>query len=110
MKRSLSIAAIILLSLLLTACLASDARTSEPGVFTIEKQPTTTELTRLDVCYSSKSPTQESNWYALEKGIYEKYGLDVNLISVNGGSKAAAALISGDVDICTMASPGKIWS
>jgi NitT/TauT family transport system substrate-binding protein len=106
MKRSLSIAAIILLSLLLTACLASDARTSEPGVFTIEKQPTTTELTRLDVCYSSKSPTQESNWYALEKGIYEKYGLDVNLISVNGGSKAAAALISGDVDICTMASPG----
>ena len=55
-------------------------------------------------CYSSKSSTQAAIWYALDRGLFEKYGLKVDLVSLGRGeAKAAAALIAKDVDICTMA-------
>ncbi len=76
--------------------LSAPAATGTPG------------LTSVSACYSQKSATQASIWYALEKGIFRKYGLDVDLVSIGGGAKAAAALISQDVDFCTMASPSVV--
>ncbi len=57
----------------------------------------------LDVCYSSVSATQSVAMYALENGIYDKYGLDVNLVFIEGGSIATSALIAGEMDICQIA-------
>lgn len=60
-------------------------------------------LTPVNVCYSALSGTQATVWYAYEKGIFTKYGLDVNLVSMSGGSAAINSLISGDMDICQAA-------
>lgn len=61
------------------------------------------ELIDVNVCYSAPSTTQSVPWYALEKGIFEKYGLRVNLFRVQGSSQAVTALITGDADICQAA-------
>jgi len=65
-------------------------------------KPTSQALTPLKVCYSAPTSTQSTVWYALEKGLFKKYGLDVSLTQVAGGSKAITALLSGDVSICQM--------
>lgn len=38
-------------------------------------------------------------YYGVRSGIFAKYGLAVDIVSVNNGSAAAAALIGGDADI-----------
>jgi len=38
-------------------------------------------------------------YYGVRSGIFTKYGLAVDIVSVNNGSAAAAALIGGDADI-----------
>jgi NitT/TauT family transport system substrate-binding protein len=69
--------------------------------------PKTTEtpaaLTPVNVCYSALAGTQAVAWYAYEKGIFQKYGLKVNLVSITGGSAAVSTLVSGDMDICQVA-------
>lgn len=57
----------------------------------------------LTVCYTQPSATQALTWYAFEKGFFEKHGLQVNLVQMSGGSKAIAAMISGDIEICQIA-------
>ncbi|HEY5158068.1 MAG TPA: ABC transporter substrate-binding protein [Anaerolineales bacterium] len=61
---------------------------------------TTLALIPVNVCYSALAGTQVVTWYAYENGLFEKYGLKVNLVSIGGGSKSVTALISGDMDIC----------
>jgi NitT/TauT family transport system substrate-binding protein len=68
--------------------------------------PTPTELTSIDVCYSANSASTVVMWYAQEEGLFEKYGLEVNLEYISSGSSAVAALIAGDVDICMVAGAG----
>ena len=100
----------MLLLFIITAACSAPQQADIPMVSespSVVKTPTTVS-TAVTACYSQKSVTQASIWYAIEKGLFNKYGLDVNLISMGGGAKAAAALISGDVDFCTMASPGVV--
>lgn len=58
-------------------------------------------LIPVNVCFSAQSGTQATAWYAYEKGLFEKYGLKVNL--VNAGATATTTLLSGDMDICQVA-------
>lgn len=60
-------------------------------------------LIKVNVCNSSSSGTQVVTAYALEKGIFATHGLDVTLVTINSGSRAIAALISGSVQLCQMA-------
>ena len=57
-------------------------------------------LIPVNVCYSATAGTQVVTWFAFENGLFEKYGLKVNLLYIDGGSKAVTSLISGDMDIC----------
>lgn len=82
------------LSLLLSAC--SPPSTGDDAA---------NELVTVDMCLSSQSGTQAVVAYALEKGIFVKHGLNVRPVIVNGGSRAAAALISGSVQLCHVAGP-----
>ena len=107
MKKSTVI--LIVLFILLSACASpAPAATSEPTALPAATEPiviptsTATPLTEVNVCFSAPTTTQAVPWYALEKGIFEKYGLKVNLIQISGSSKAMSALISGDVSICQM--------
>lgn len=60
-------------------------------------------LTKVNVCFSSPSGTMVTAWYAFENGLFEKYGLDVNLTYIGSGSKAATAMIAGNVEFCQIA-------
>ena len=86
---------IVLILILLTACNGSSQSLPE-------------DLVPINVCYSALSGTQATTWYAYENGIFEKYGLRVNLVSMSGGTAAVTALLTGDMDICQVASPSVV--
>lgn len=60
-------------------------------------------LSAVDACFSSDSGNQAAIWYAQEYGLFEKYGLDVNLVAITSGSKSVAAMIANEVDFCQVA-------
>ena len=70
-----------------------------------------TEQVRL--AYISDSPGSSAPyWIAKEAGFYKKYGLDVELIFINGSTRGIQSLIAGDLDFAaavgTSASNGKL--
>lgn len=93
--------AMAMLALLGVACSPSRAATLAPTP--VPGQPTAIELSDINVCYTAPSSTQAVPWYAMKKGIFEKYGLRVNLMRVRASSQAVTALITGDLDICEAA-------
>ncbi|MBX3010668.1 MAG: ABC transporter substrate-binding protein [Caldilineaceae bacterium] len=88
-----------LLSILLLFSACAPIQTRANGTPATEN----TALTPINVCYSSASATQSVVMYAYEKGIFQRYGLAVNLIYIEGGSTATTALMTGSVDICQIA-------
>jgi len=70
--------------------------------------PADNGLTKIDVCTSSTNVTQFPVVYASERGIFKKYGLDVNLITIDSGSRAVAALISNSVQLCQISGPAVV--
>lgn len=58
---------------------------------------------RLLVGYSSLSSNQTPIWVAKEEGFYKRFGIDVDLILIEGGTRGAQALISGDLPMIGMA-------
>lgn len=65
--------------------------------------------TKLTIAYVSNSPgNQALYWVAKEAGIYKKHGLDVDLVYVEGSSRAAQTLLSGDVNFATVAGSAAI--
>lgn len=59
--------------------------------------------TPITICYSAALASNAVFIYALEKGIYDEYDLEVNLVYLEGGSAATAALVAGEADICQVA-------
>ena len=51
------------------------------------------------VVYSAIGSSQSPLWIAHEAGIFRKYGLDVELLYVAGGSRAAQVILSGEVPV-----------
>jgi NitT/TauT family transport system substrate-binding protein len=56
----------------------------------------------LKVAYSNITCDNLSQWYAKDKGIFAENGLDVELVSIDGGSRTMAALISGEVKLAQL--------
>jgi len=56
-------------------------------------------LEKLTIGWSAIAGSQAPFWITKEAGLFEKNGLDVTMIYVDGGSKATQAMISGDVPI-----------
>jgi NitT/TauT family transport system substrate-binding protein len=65
---------------------------------------------KIRIVYSSISGNMAPLWVTYEKGIFAKYGLDVQIVLVEGGTRAAQTLISGDADLAQMAGAGVIQS
>jgi NitT/TauT family transport system substrate-binding protein len=72
--------------------------------------PAAGQMTRLNVGYSAISADQLPAWVAKEAGIFQKNGLDVQLIFFTGGTTAILALVSGDVPMTQVAGPGLVNS
>ncbi|HWO43636.1 MAG TPA: ABC transporter substrate-binding protein [Candidatus Eisenbacteria bacterium] len=67
------------------------------------KAPAFAQLTKVNVGYSAISGDQLPAWVAKEAGIFEKNGLDVQLIFFTGGTTAVMALVSADTPISQVA-------
>jgi NitT/TauT family transport system substrate-binding protein len=67
-------------------------------------------LQQIIIAYSSISGNMAPLWVTYERGFFRKYGLDVQLVLVEGGSRAAQTLISGDASLAHMAGAGVIQS
>ncbi len=64
--------------------------------------------TKLNVSTSSTTATQVVFLYAIEKGIFDKYGLEVTITPIDGGSRSLAALISRGVQLCETSGPAVV--
>ncbi|MFQ5855957.1 MAG: ABC transporter substrate-binding protein [Anaerolineae bacterium] len=102
--RLLWLVTLIILSLVAVSCAAPTPETVvERVVETVVVEVTPVPLTKVNVCFSAASGTMSPAWYAFENGLFEKYGLDVNLTYIGSGSKAATAMIAGQVEFCQIA-------
>jgi NitT/TauT family transport system substrate-binding protein len=54
---------------------------------------------RLRIVYSAIGSSQSPLWIAHEAGLFKKHGLDVEILYVAGGSRAAQVILSGEVPI-----------
>jgi NitT/TauT family transport system substrate-binding protein len=66
------------------------------------------KLEPLVVSYSSFTGNRAPFWIAKELGLYEKYGLDVKLVSIAAGSVCLTALLAGNVHLTTDSSAGVV--
>src|ERR1700741_3428408 len=65
---------------------------------------------KLNVGYSAISEEQLPAWLAKETGIFQKNGLDVQLIYFTDGTTAVQALVSGEVPVSQVAGPAVVNS
>ncbi len=72
--------------------------------------PASAQLTSLHVGYSAISADQLPAWVAKDAGIFEKNGLNIDLIFFTGGATSILALVSGDVPITQVSGPGVVNS
>ncbi len=61
-------------------------------------------LDLLNVSYASVTGSRIPLWIAKDAGLFEKYGLNVNLVVIAAGNMAIGALMGGDVEI--LGAPG----
>ena len=62
------------------------------------------QLDTLNVSYASVTGSRIPLWIAKDAGLFDKYGLNVNLVLIAAGNAAIGALASGDVEI--LGAPG----
>lgn len=62
------------------------------------------QLESLNVSYASVTGSRIPLWVAKDAGLFEKYGLNVNLVVIAAGNAAIGAMASGDVEI--LGAPG----
>ena len=65
--------------------------------------PAAAQTTKLNVGYSAISGDQLPAWVAKEAGIFQKNGLDVQLVYFTGGTTAVMALVSADTPLSQVA-------
>lgn len=67
------------------------------GVSIPAETPAAQQLKKVAIAYSAISASQAPAWVAYEQGLFKKYGLDVQLIFIEAGSRTVQTLVSGDV-------------
>jgi NitT/TauT family transport system substrate-binding protein len=67
-------------------------------------------LEKMRIAYTGISGSQLPTWVAYEQGFFRKYGLDVQLIFVEGGSLGVQTLVSGDVTAAAVAGASVVQS
>jgi NitT/TauT family transport system substrate-binding protein len=72
--------------------------------------PVSAQRTKISVGYSAISGDALPAWVAKDAGIFEKNGLDVQLVFFTGGTTAVMALVSADTPIAQLAGPAVINS
>ena len=73
-------------------------------------RPVHAQLTKINVGYSAISGDALPAWIAKDAGIFERNGLDVQLVFFTGGTTAVMALVSADTPIAQLAGPAVLHS
>src|SRR5512145_3567699 len=64
----------------------------------------------MHVGYSAQAGAFAPIWITREAGLFNKHGLDVNLIFIPGGPTAVASMLAGEVQAVAMAGPAVVSS
>lgn len=88
----------IIFLLLLAAC-APPVPVS-PAAQSAQSTPAPVKLT---VCLSALGSNFSPLQYAVDKGLFQQYGLDVDVVTVDGGTTAATAMIADEFGLCLIA-------
>jgi NitT/TauT family transport system substrate-binding protein len=105
-KTSLKQTGILILSFFFSSALLVAASRNSIAAENPAPQP----LKKTAIAYSGISPSQAPAWVAYEQGLFKKYGLDVQLIFIEAGSRTVQTLISGDVAAAQVAGTSVIQS
>jgi NitT/TauT family transport system substrate-binding protein len=68
------------------------------------------KLEKMSIGYSAQAGAYAPIWITKEAELFNKNGLDVNLIFIPGGPTAAAAMVAGEVQTVAMAGPAILSS
>jgi NitT/TauT family transport system substrate-binding protein len=66
------------------------------------------KLSKLRVAYAAITAAFSIPWIAKEAGIYQRHGLDVELVYIASGSRAVQTLVGGGVDVAAIGGPAGI--
>src|SRR5258706_12255817 len=66
------------------------------------------QLTKINIGYSAISGDALPAWLAKDTGIFERNGLDVQLVFFTGGTTAVMAFVSPDTPIAQLARPAGV--
>ncbi len=61
------------------------------------------QMSKLKVSYSSITANNSPVWLAKEKGLFDKYRLDVQLLLIESGTTSIQALVAGETQIAQLA-------
>ena len=62
-------------------------------------------LQKLRVAYAAITAAFSIPWIAKEAGIFQRHGLDVELVYIAAGSRAVQTLVGGSIDIAAIGGP-----
>ena len=79
-------------------------------IVSFRTQPVSAQLTKINVGYSAISGDALPAWVAKDAGIFERNGLDVQLVFFTGGTTAVMALVSADTPMAQLAGPAVLNS
>ena len=65
-------------------------------------------LQKLRVAYAAVTAAFSIPWIAKEAGIYQRHGLDVELVYIASGSRAVQTLVGGSIDVATIGGPAGV--
>ena len=81
-----------------------------PRSVTAADEPSKRSLEKITIAYSSISGTMAPLWITFDRGLFRKYGLDVNLVFIESGSTTAQSLVTKQVAFAQMAGAGVLQS
>lgn len=74
------------------------------------EKPPNAPLEKITIAYSSISGHMAPLWITHDRGLFRKYGLDVQIVFIESGSTAVKSLLSKDVGFAQMAGAGVVQS
>jgi NitT/TauT family transport system substrate-binding protein len=77
-------------------------------LFTANSAQAAEELQKLRVAYAAVTAAFSIPWVAKEAGIFQRHGLDVELVYIAAGSRAIQTLVGGSIDVAAIGGPAGV--
>jgi NitT/TauT family transport system substrate-binding protein len=77
-------------------------------VFTASRAYAAEAPQKLRVAYAAITAAFSIPWVAKEAGIYQRHGLDVELVYIAAGSRAVQTLVGGSIDVAAIGGPAGV--